>query len=80
MNKVDELMSYVHSVAKGSAAELRTAIEQALAVEWENGRCAGVELSKKALEAATAVERERCAKVCEDNGMYMLAIEVRGTK
>ena len=27
---VDDLMSYVHSVAKGSAVELRTAIEQAL--------------------------------------------------
>ena len=31
-------------------------------------------------QAATLAERERAAKVCEDNGMYMLAIEVRGTK
>ena len=33
-----------------------------------------------AWQAATLAERERAAKVCEDNGMYMLAIEVRGTK
>ena len=37
MNKVDELMSYVHSVAKGSAAELRTAIEQALLQAHKEG-------------------------------------------
>ena len=37
MNKVDELMSYVHSVAKGSAVELRTAIEQALLQAHKQG-------------------------------------------
>ena len=34
---VDDLMSYVHSVAKGSAAELRTAIEQALLQAHKEG-------------------------------------------
>jgi hypothetical protein len=42
-------------------AKLRDAIEQALSVEWENGRCAGVELNKQALAEAVAQERERCA-------------------
>jgi len=43
-------------------AKLRDAIEQALSVEWENGRCAGVVLTKQALEYDPAQERERAEK------------------
>jgi len=70
MTKTDALMQvveeYVNVWVPSRRAALRAAIEQALSEEWENGRCAGVELNKQALEDAVAQERERCAKLCED--------------
>jgi len=63
MTKTDALMQvveeYVNVWVPSRRAALRAAIEQALSEEWENGRCAGVELNKQALEDAVAQERER---------------------
>jgi len=69
MTKTDALMQvveeYVNVWVPSRRAALRAAIEQALSEEWENGRCAGVELTKQALTDAVAQERERCAKICD---------------
>ena len=68
---IDDIMALAHT-----CCILYSARGEHEGEAWEELRVA----IEQALEAATAVERERCAKVCEDNGMYMLAIEVRGTK